>query len=98
MGGKTKTSWEEGEKRNRGRPKGSQNKVTQAAKEAIEKVFDDLGGADGLYEWTLDDPANKRIFYGQVWPKILPKEIKADVNHRGWFDVLAGLGSDKKDD
>ena len=94
---KTTTSFQPGEKRNKGRSKGSQNKVTMAAKEAIEKVFDDLGGSDGLKLWVAEDPMNKRVFYGQIWPKVLPKEIKADVTHRGWFNVLAGLDSDNKD-
>lgn len=95
MGSKTSTSFLPGEKRNVGRPKGAPNKVTLAAKEAIEYAFDELGGKDGLVAWVKRDPANERVFYGQVWPKILPKEIKADVNHRGWVDVLIGLGSGK---
>lgn len=93
----TSTSFKKGEKRpNQG--KRGPNKTTLAAKEAIERVFDDLGGADGLKTWVAEDPLNKRVFYGNIWPKILPKEIKADVTHRGWFNVLAGLGGDKEGD
>lgn len=94
---KTQTSFKPGEKRNGGRPKGSKNKTTMAAKEAIEYVFDELGGASALKTWVQSDPLNERVFYGNIWPKILPKEIKADVTHRGWFNVLAGLGSNNED-
>jgi len=85
-------------KRGPGRPKGMENKSTRQAKEAIEYVFDSLGGAEALKTWVQSDPLNERVFYSQVWPKILPKEIKADVTHRGWFNVLAGFGGDTKDD
>ena len=97
MATKNPGSFKKGEKRpNQG--KRGPNKTTLAAKEAIEFVFDGLGGASGLKTWVQSDPLNERVFYGQIWPKILPKEIKADVTHRGWFNVLAGLGSDKEDD
>lgn len=94
---KSSTTFQPGDGRKKGRPKGSQNKVSIAAKEAIEIVFDELGGVSGLKAWAQSDPQNERIFYGQIWPKVLPKEIKADVTHRGWFNVLAGLGSDNED-
>ena len=90
-------TFKKGEKRP-GQGARGKNKTTLAAKEAIEHVFNELGGAKALQEWAQREPANERVFYGQIWPKILPKEIKADVTHRGWFNVLAGLGTDKADD
>lgn len=58
-----------------GRKKGSLNKTTMAAKEAIQKVFDDLGGADRLLEWCESDPDNLSIFMERIYPKILPHQI-----------------------
>lgn len=59
--------------RGRGRPKGSPNKVTANAKEAIEKAFEGLGGVDALMAWAK---GNQDSFYGTVWPKILPLQVK----------------------
>lgn len=58
-----------------GRPKGAVNKTTAAAKEALQAVFDDLGGAEGLKRWVKADPENQKAFYVQVWPKLLPLQV-----------------------
>lgn len=58
-----------------GRQKGTPNKRTAAAKEAIEMVFDGLGGAEALQEWARSDPDNLKAFYVQVWPKVLPLQV-----------------------
>jgi hypothetical protein len=36
----------------RGRPKGSLNKTTRAAKEAIAQAFEDMGGIAALVAWA----------------------------------------------
>jgi len=78
-----------GERRG-GRQKGTPNKMTQDAKEAIEFVAHGLGGAEGMLIWAQKDPTNERIFWSNIYPRILPKEIKAEVDatlvvnvHRG---------------
>jgi hypothetical protein len=63
-----------GERRG-GRKAGTLNKTTQAAKEAIELVFDDLGGADALRVWASSNPDNMKSFYVQIWPKVLPLQV-----------------------
>ena len=55
-----------------GRPKGSLNKTTLAAKEAIEIAAEGLGGADRLIAWAKEDPLNERVFWGSIYPKLLP--------------------------
>lgn len=60
-----------GERRG-GRKKGSQNKVTKAAKEAIHEAFQRLGDVDGLVEWS---ELNKKEFYTIIWPKIIPLQV-----------------------
>lgn len=62
----------------RGRPKGVPNKTTQAAKDAIAQAAADLGGAERLVEWAKTDPKNEQIFWGQIYPKLLPLKIGGD--------------------
>lgn len=59
----------------KGRPKGAQNKTTVAAKEAIQQVFNSLGGPEALEKWVRSDPDNEKAFYVQVWPKLLPLQV-----------------------
>lgn len=61
-----------------GRPKGSKNKVQTQAKEAIALVFDKLGGADGLLKWAEQNEENKRVFYTQLYGKLVPLEVNGN--------------------
>jgi hypothetical protein len=47
------------------------------AKAAIQLAFEDLGGQQRLVQWANSAPANLSAFYTQIWPKIIPKDIKA---------------------
>jgi hypothetical protein len=55
-----------------GRTKGTPNKTTQAAKDAIALVAENLGGPDRMLAWAQEDPLNERIFWSQIYPKLLP--------------------------
>lgn len=61
-----------------GRPRGAQNKTTVAAKEAIAAAADKLGGVSRLVTWAKEDPANERIFWGTIYPKLLPLQVGAE--------------------
>lgn len=63
-----------------GRQKGTPNKVTQDVRAAILEVADNLGGAEGMLNWVKADPVNERIFWSQIYPKTLPKEIKQEIS------------------
>lgn len=65
-------------KKTGGRQKGTPNKLTQDAKEAIEFVAQGLGGAEGMLIWAQEDKTNERIFWSTIYPRILPKEVKAE--------------------
>jgi hypothetical protein len=54
-------------------------KLTKDAKAAIQIVFEDLGGISRLTEWA-NQPGNLGTFYTQIWSKIIPKDIKAEVD------------------
>jgi hypothetical protein len=58
-----------------GRAKGTPNKVTASAKEAITLAFDNIGGVDALTEWAK---TNQDAFYTKVWPKVLPLQLAGD--------------------
>lgn len=59
----------------KGRPKGAINKTTKAAKDAIAQAAEALGGAERLTAWAQEDPANERVFWGTIYPKLLPLQV-----------------------
>lgn len=75
MSSNLKTDENGGIKRGPGRPKGSPNKVTKAAKDLIAEVAEGLGGADRMLEWAKEDPANEKAFWATVYPKLLPLQV-----------------------
>lgn len=58
-----------------GRKPGSENKLTTAAKSAIETAAEGLGGATRLMEWAKSDPLNERAFWTQIYTKLLPLQV-----------------------
>lgn len=58
-----------------GRQKGTPNKATAQVKEALNAAFDGIGGVPQLTTWAREQPTE---FY-KLWAKMLPQEIKADV-------------------
>lgn len=65
-------------KGNKGKPKGAKNKTTLAAKEAIAQAAELLGGTERLVDWAKEDPANERIFWGTIYPKLLPLQVSGE--------------------
>lgn len=62
----------------KGRPKGAVNKTTRAAKDAIAQAAEALGGAERLTEWAKEHPANERVFWGTIYPKLLPLQLTGE--------------------
>lgn len=72
-------AFKKGEKRpGQGRPKGSLNKTTIAAKEAIALAAEGLGGTERLIAWAQEDPANERAFWASIYPKLIPVVVGGD--------------------
>ena len=69
----------EGEKnltnRGRGRPKGSQNKVSREAKEAIAEAAQKLGGHKRLVSWVKEDPKNEAAFWTSIYPRLVAVQV-----------------------
>lgn len=61
-----------------GRQKGSLNKTTATAKEAIALAAEQLGGTERLVAWAKEDPANERAFWSTIYPKLLPLQVTGD--------------------
>lgn len=55
---------------NPGRPKGSQNRLTKGAKEALQLAFEGIGGVDALVAWAKKNPTP---FY-QLYARLIPTE------------------------
>jgi hypothetical protein len=64
-----------------GRPKGSLNKTTKAAKEAIAQAFEDMGGIAALVAWADQNDDHRKVFYSQIWPKIVPLQVGGDADN-----------------
>ena len=64
-----------------GRPKGSPNKTTAAAKEVIQAASEELGGANRLVAWAKEDPLNERAFWSTIYPKLLPLQVAGDPDN-----------------
>lgn len=58
-----------------GRKAGVPNKVTSAAKSVIAEAAETLGGVARLVAWAQEDKANERVFWGQIYPRLLPHEV-----------------------
>lgn len=58
-----------------GRPKGVPNKTTVIAKDAIARAAEALGGVDRLVDWAKEDPQNEKVFWGTIYPKLLPLQV-----------------------
>jgi len=58
-----------------GRPKGSVNKTTAAAKAVIEEVGMGLGGAERMLSWVKEAPENEKAFWTTIYPKLLPLQV-----------------------
>jgi hypothetical protein len=55
----------------KGRPAGSENKLTRTIKEAIEASFEKVGGADYLAKMAMQEP----VAYMTLLGKVLPTQV-----------------------
>lgn len=62
-----------------GRQKGTPNKTTTMAKDAIAVAARELGGSDRMVAWAKEDPQNERVFWGTIYPKLLPLQLTGEA-------------------
>ncbi len=66
------------EGKRQGRKKGTPNKTTALAKEAIALAAEGLGGTDRLINWAKEDKKNEAAFWTTIYPKLLPLQLTGD--------------------
>lgn len=64
----------------KGRPKGSRNKTTTQAKEAIALAAEKLGGTDRLVAWAKSSPDNEKVFWSSIYTKLVPLDVNGNHN------------------
>ncbi len=74
-----------------GRKKGTPNKLTSTAREAISFAANKMGGGERLYEWAISAPENERAFWTSIYPKLVP----IDVNASGSLVITLPAGTEK---
>ena len=62
-----------------GRPKGSPNKVSAEAKDAIAQAAANLGGHERLVDWVKEDPKNEAAFWTTIYPKLIAVTLNASI-------------------
>src|SRR6185436_1143195 len=62
----------------KGRPKGSLNRVTLQAREAILLAAEGLGGVERLIKWVNKNDENEKLFWTVIYPKVLPIRPSAE--------------------
>jgi precorrin-3B methylase len=73
------TSFKPGRKKTGGRKPGSPNKITVAVKDAIAIAADRIGGVNRLVRWIKQSPRNERLFWTQMYTRLLPLQINTKV-------------------
>lgn len=58
-----------------GRPKGTQNKLSRAAKEVIAEAGERLGSAERLVAWAKEHPRNEYAFWTIIYPKLVAQKV-----------------------
>ena len=66
--------FQRGHKKIGGRKKGTQNKATVGVRDSILAVAEELGGRERLLAWVNADFDNERVFWSQMWLKVLPHD------------------------
>src|SRR5499427_6506156 len=64
-----------------GRVKGAANRVTLLAKEMIESCAREIGGLQRMIEWVLRSDKNETIFWGSIYPRMLPLQVNALIQN-----------------
>lgn len=78
-----------------GRQKGTPNKVSALAREAIAFAANKLGGAKRLAEWAKEAPENEATFWSKIYPRLLPLEVHGS-GPNGEHEVNVNYSDDER--
>ena len=62
-----------------GRKAGTLNKNTVTVKDTIAMAAERIGGVDRLVTWINESPENERLFWTQMYLRLLPLQINTKV-------------------
>ena len=57
---------------------GASGRLAPAAREAIARAFDEIGGVSALAEWVKASEDNRKLFYTNLYPKIIGGQAGGD--------------------
>jgi hypothetical protein len=63
-----------------GRPKGSINKTSREAKDAIAEAAEKLGGSNRLVDWAKESPENEKAFWSTIYPKLISVSVSGSLS------------------
>ena len=49
-------------------------------REMVTEVFVDLGGKEAMMAWVNESTINRRIFYKDIFPRLIPKEVNSKIS------------------
>jgi len=67
-----------GKKKTGGRKKGVLNKDSRLVRDAVESVYEGVGGNDFLMAFAKENP---EAFLTRIWVKLLPVQVNVEVNN-----------------
>jgi hypothetical protein len=66
---------------NGGRKAGTPNRRTVEVRQVIQQAAHQIGGVDRLIAWIKADPENEKIFWAQMYLKLLPIRVMGSGEH-----------------
>jgi hypothetical protein len=79
----------------KGRPPGSENKLSAEAKDVLVRAYTEIGGFEKFCEWVTSTPERLDTFYSKMWIRLLPMNIKVeshkDVVYKSYHELSIAL-------
>jgi hypothetical protein len=72
--------FEKGRARTGGRPPGGQNVTSRNVREMIIAASEKVGGLERICDWIRESEINERLWWTQVWPRLLPLTVRGAVH------------------
>lgn len=77
-------------KKTGGRRPGSPNRLTSDVRDVILKVANDLGGQKRMLSWVRESPDNEKLFWVNIYPKLLPRDMNIGVTKMSLEELIVG--------
>jgi hypothetical protein len=88
--------FEKGMAKTGGRKAGVQNVHTRTVRWAIGEAARRVGGVDRLAAWIMESVENERLFWTQIWPRLLPLRVEG-TGERGEIEIAMTIKPEELD-